>query len=205
VVFVKVCGVTCVEDAELAVRCGADAVGVNLIATSRRVVDAKLAAGIARAVAGRAVVVAVVADLSATQLREIRSRVGADLCQLHGSEPPEVVAEIEWAYQALRIGSPEDVAVARRYGGDRILVDAGVPGKLGGTGRVFEWTWVRELAAERRLMLAGGLTPENVARAIEVVRPWGVDVASGVEDPGDPRRKDPARLQRFVEAARIAG
>ncbi len=84
------------------------------------------------------------------------------------------------------------------------MVDAKVPGHLGGTGRTLDWNWVVPLAVRRSLILAGGLTPGNVAVAIAQVRPWGVDVASGVEVPGQPRSKDYDRMRRFVEAARSA-
>jgi phosphoribosylanthranilate isomerase len=106
------------------------------------------------------------------------------------------------AYKAVRIGSAEDVAIAASFAGDRVLVDAKVEGALGGTGRSFEWTLVQKLARERRIVLAGGLRPDNVAQAIAAVRPFGVDVASGVErTPGD---KDLDAVRCFVENARRA-
>jgi phosphoribosylanthranilate isomerase len=206
VTAVKVCGLTCVEDAELAVDCGADAVGVNLISGSKRAVDLAVARRIAAQMSGRATVVAVVADLPLEELRRLRERTRVDLLQLHGSEPPEVLAALlPFAYQALRIGGPEDVARAAGYGGDRILVDAKIEGELGGTGRQFDWKLVKNLATARRLVLAGGLTPGNVAEAIRAVAPWGVDVASGVERDGQPRRKDADKLRRFMEAVRGTG
>jgi phosphoribosylanthranilate isomerase len=205
VTTVKVCGVTCVDDAELAIHCGVDAVGVNLIPTSKRVVDLTGARRIAEALAGRAVVVGVVADLGETELRELRAAARLDLLQLHGHEPPELVqALLPNAYKAIGIGCPADALEVERYPGERLLVDAMVAGQLGGTGKTFDWTLVKALARRRRLVLAGGLTSENVAHAVREVRPWGVDVASGVELVGQPRRKDPDRLQRFVQAVRLA-
>ena len=203
---VKVCGVTSVEDAELAVACGADEVGVNLIERSRRAVDVATAGRIAAAITGRATVVAVVADLAVEDLREVLRRTRVDLLQLHGSEPPEVLAALlPAAYQAVRVGGPADVARAESLAGDRILVDACVAGELGGTGRCFDWRLVVGLATRRRIVLAGGLTPVNVGEAVREVRPWGVDVASGVECDGQPRRKDADQMRRFVEAVRGAG
>ena len=105
------------------------------------------------------------------------------------------------AYKAIRIANADDVATARHYRGDYILVDAKVDGALGGTGVAFDWNLVRDLARERHLTLAGGLTPENVGRAIRLVNPYCVDVASGVEQPGNPRRKSAARVTEFIEAA----
>ena len=135
------------------------------------------------------------------ELRRLRSSTGIEWLQLSGDEPPGVVAALApHAYKALRIGAAEDVEAAPRYTGGRILVDAKVQGALGGTGQSFDWQLVRELARSRKLVLAGGLRPDNVARAIAEVHPFGVDVASGVERaPGD---KDPEAVRRFVEEAR---
>jgi phosphoribosylanthranilate isomerase len=125
--------------------------------------------------------------------------------QLHGDEPEWVLeALLPDAYKAIRIGCAQDLELAGRYGGERILVDAKVPGQLGGTGASFDWSLVSPLSAVRPLVLAGGLTHENVRAAISQVRPAGVDVATGVERPGEPRRKDLEKLARFVEAARQA-
>jgi phosphoribosylanthranilate isomerase len=113
----------------------------------------------------------------------------------------ELVEGMQFAFKALRIGDSSDVAVAARCPGDPLLVDARVPGELGGTGQSFDWQLVEELSQARRLIVAGGLTPDNVAAAVAQVRPFAVDVASGVEVPGDPRRKDPERVRRFIDGA----
>jgi len=203
VTHVKVCGITTIEDAGLAVRAGADAIGINLIPVSKRRVDPATARRIVQAVAGRITTVAVVADLPVAELQRLRSETGVDLLQLHGNESPRVLeALLPHAYQALRVSTHADVQRAADYGGDRILVDAKVEGQLGGTGVTFDWSLVRGLARERRLVLAGGLSPDNVATALAEVVPWGVDVASGVEVSGEPRRKDGPRLQRFLAAVR---
>jgi len=203
---VKVCGITSLEDARLAIGCGADELGLNLIAASPRALEPEAARRIAQAVAGQVAVVGVVADVPPSELLTLRQTIGLDLLQLHGSEPPEwLEALLPGAYKALRIAGPEDVAQATRYRGDRLLVDAKVVGRLGGTGTTFDWSLVRGLASERQLMLAGGLRPDNVARAVAEVRPWAVDVASGVEPAGEPRRKDPSLLKRFMEQVRAAG
>ncbi len=199
--WVKICGITCVEDAQLAADAGADAIGVNLVGASPRSVDEAGARAIADAVRGRVSVVGVVADRDVALLRALRERVGLDLLQLHGDESPELLdALLPAAYKALRIGSAADVERAERYGGELLLVDARVEGALGGTGESFDWRLVEGLARRRRLILAGGLTPDNVARAIRAVGPWGVDVASGVER--SPRQKDPDAVRRFLLAAR---
>ena len=208
---VKICGITSVEDAEACIALGADALGVNLVPGTRRCVTEVVAADIVRAAARRSPgdgttrVVLVVANRTVEAMVGLRAHVGASWLQLHGDESPEVVAALlPEAYKAVSVGGPEDVARAAAYGGDLVLVDAKAPGLLGGAGVAFDWPLVADLARRRPLMLAGGLTPDNVAEAVRVVRPAWVDVASGVEAAGDPRRKDPARVRAFVLAARSA-
>jgi phosphoribosylanthranilate isomerase len=122
--------------------------------------------------------------------------------QLHGSEPPEVLTPLlPHAYKAVRIATAADVEHARRFGGDYILADAKVVGALGGTGETFDWSLVKTLARERRLTLAGGLRPENVAQAVREVEPWCVDVASGVEH--EPGIKDHEAVRRFIAEADV--
>ena len=135
----------------------------------------------------------------------LRDRVGLGCLQLHGDEPPEALAPLlPHAYKAIRVASAADVARADAYGGDYVLVDAKQPSSLGGTGKTFDWSLVTELAKRRKLTLAGGLQEGNVAEAIRVVSPYCVDVASGVETPGDPRRKDAARVRAFVTRVRTS-
>jgi phosphoribosylanthranilate isomerase len=202
-VWVKICGITSPDDARLAVHAGADAIGVNLVPESPRAVDEEGAAEIARAVKGKIVVVGVVANLPANRMRALREKIGLDLLQLHGDEPAETLAAVlPAAYKAVRIGGPADLSAADRALGDRVLVDAKVKGALGGTGALVDWALVAPLARARRVILAGGLSPENVAEAIFRVRPFGIDVASGVER--TPRQKDPEKVHAFVARARGA-
>jgi len=203
--WIKICGITNVEDALAALDAGADALGVNFVSSSKRLVDVAVGLAVREAVGDRAEVVAVVANRSPAELAELRERTGIACLQLHGNEAPDAVrAVLPQAYKAVRIATAADVREAWSIPGERLLADAKVDGELGGTGRAFDWTLVVELAAVRPIVLAGGLTPENVAEAVRLVRPFGVDVASGVEA-GDPRRKDPERVVRFVRAARSAG
>lgn len=203
--WVKICGVTSAEDARAAVDCGADAVGINLVPSSPRAVSVREAELIARAVDARAEVVGVVADLTLARLNQLMTEIRLSLWQLHGNESPELVRALApRAYKALRVGAPGDAAAFERFAGDRILADSKHAGAPGGSGVAFDWTWVEGVARCRRLILAGGLTAENVADAVRTVRPFGVDVASGVEVPGAPRRKDLERMRRFVEAAKHA-
>ena len=123
--------------------------------------------------------------------------------QLHGDETPETVAALGTrAFKAVRVGSLEDITLAETYACQPLLVDAKVGTDLGGTGHTTDWDLVAPLARKRPLILAGGLTPSNVAEAIRRVQPWGVDVASGVELDGNPRRKDKSKLASFVASAR---
>lgn len=202
--WVKVCGITREEDARVAVESGASALGLNFVSRSKRRVDVEVARRIADAVRGRVELVGVVADESADRLRELVNEVGLDWVQLHGDEPPEFVNAVPHSFKALGIGGSTDVDAARGFPGPRLLVDAKSAGVSGGTGRAFDWRLVEELAQARPIILAGGLTPENVARAVEQVSPWGVDVAGGVEVAGDPRRKDPEKVAAFVRSARGA-
>jgi phosphoribosylanthranilate isomerase len=201
VVHVKICGVTTPGDALLCVDAGASAIGVNLVEGSPRRVDVGTARGIAEAVSGRALVVAVVRDRSIAEMRDLVARTGCGCLQLHGDEPPEVLAALlPHAYKAIAVAGPEDVARAAAYGGEYLLVDAKTAAGSGGTGKTFDWSLVAALARTRKLALAGGLTPENVAAAARAVRPHTVDVASGVEAAGDPRKKDPAKVRAFIAA-----
>jgi phosphoribosylanthranilate isomerase len=198
---VKVCGITSVEQAVACVERGVDAIGVNLVPSSPRRVDEAMARAIAGAVGNRTLVVAVVADLGVDAMRALVERTGAGCLQLHGDEPPaDVAAMLPHAYKAVNVGGTGDVARAAAMPGDYVMVDARVPGALGGTGHPFDWGLVVQLAKERRLVLAGGLRPENVARAIAMVHPWCVDVASGVES--SPGVKDLGKVEAFLAEAR---
>jgi phosphoribosylanthranilate isomerase len=202
--YVKVCGITQLEDAEAAIAAGADVLGFNLVPDSKRRVELAAAREIISAVRGRALSVAVVADLPTREALELLSALGADRLQLHGEESHDQLRELSpRAFKAVRVGDATDVERARKFPGHPLLVDAKVAGQLGGTGHRIDWPLVVELARARALMLAGGLTPENVEHAVRVVQPWGVDTASGVEG-SDPRRKDFVKMQLFGAAARRA-
>jgi len=201
--YVKICGVTRVSDALFCLEAGASAIGLNFVPTSKRRVDERTAKDIVGAVRGRVDVVAVVVGLSVDAMRGLRVRTGITWLQLHGDETPaELAAVLPDALKAVRIGGPEDAHAARSYSGERLLADAKTDGELGGTGTSFDWSLVHELVRERAVILAGGLSPENVADAVRAVRPFGVDVATGVESA--PGVKDPARVREFIQRARQA-
>ena len=201
VVRVKVCGVTSAADALGCVEAGVDLLGVNFIASSPRRIHPAEARVITDAVRGRAEVAGVVADEDEATLRRLRDEVGLDWLQLHGEEPPALLdALAPFAFKAVRIGDADDADRAARYGGAILLLDAKVAGKLGGTGQIVDAALAAPIARLRRVLLAGGLRPENVAAAVRAVRPWGVDVASGVE--AAPGVKDLTKVAAFVESAR---
>lgn len=205
---VKICGVRSAADARECVLLGASSIGINFVPSSPRCVSVSTAVEIARAVhatGAKAIAVGVVADMTLDAMRALVKDAELDCLQLHGDESHDTLAALlPHAYKATRVATVDDVARARAYPGEYLLVDAKVPGVLGGSGTTFDWALVKELAAVRRLTLAGGLDPENVARAVRDVRPYCVDVASGVERAGSPGEKDLAKVRAFIEAARAA-
>jgi phosphoribosylanthranilate isomerase len=195
--WIKICGVTRAADAERAVELGAGALGLNFVHGSKRRVTVEQARPIVEAVRGRIELVAVVADPTDDEVKELREELGIEWLQLHGQEPAARVSRL--APRAFKAVAIEDAADARRaasYPGERLLVDTKVGASSGGTGKVFDWQLVTDLARARSLILAGGLTPRNVAAAIRVLRPYGVDVASGVESA--PGIKDHELMAAFV-------
>lgn len=202
-VAVKICGVTSVQDAELCVAAGADAIGLNFFPRSSRYIEPARARAIVDAIAGRALTVGVFVDATYEQIVAAREQSAVKCVQLHGEEPPELLERLlPHAFKALRMRDAGTLHAARAYGGEHILLDAYVPGEAGGTGQTFQWSLATELARERHVTLAGGLHPDNVAAAIACVRPFCVDVASGVER--TPGRKDEERVTAFIRAAKQA-
>lgn len=202
-VAIKICGVTRVEDALTCVSAGVESIGLNFSRVSKRYCDPVRAEQIVKAVAGRALMVGVFVDSSYDEIVTMTKQVGLGCVQLHGSEPPELLRRLlPHAYKALRVKGPSIVHEVAKYPGDHVLLDAFVVGEPGGTGERFDWSLARAVSRERRVTLAGGLTPDNVAEAIEIALPYCVDVASGVERA--PGIKDAVMIHSFVAAARRA-
>ncbi len=201
-VKVKVCGICSVDDARAAVAAGADYLGVNFHPASPRHVDPALAADIAAAVAG-VPVVGIFVDADRARVERIAATVGLAALQFHGDESPEYCAGWPWrTIKALRLRHGEDgVARAAPYRTDYLLLDTHVPGVAGGTG-VRLVLDALDAALAPRAFVAGGLTPDTVADVVRRLQPFGVDVASGVEE--RPGRKDHAKLQAFVRRAKAA-
>lgn len=208
--WVKICGLTTAQDAELVVRAGASALGLNFVPSSKRKVTVERALSIVNHVRGQGLAVSfigVFANQAQAEVLDTARRLSLDGIQLHGDESPEeldsYLAAGSAAFKAVRIGARSDVDLARTYGGHLLLVDAKVGGELGGTGHVFDWSLITDLVRERRVVLAGGLRPDNVHAAVAQVNPYGVDTASGVEVA--PGIKDEALLRQFIAQATTAG
>jgi phosphoribosylanthranilate isomerase len=199
-VFVKICGITTEEDALLAVAMGADAIGF-IFAPSERQVAPGHVRDIVRRLPPDILTIGVFRDEAPSRVVEVVNTVGLHGAQLHGHETPEIAQEIRpgvrFLVQAFTAGDPM-LDRAGEYHADALLIDAHEPG----SGQAFDWSLADRVPPGHRVILAGGLTPENVATGIERVRPWGVDVATGVE--ASPGHKDPRLVRAFVEAARAA-
>ncbi len=198
--FVKICGITNEDDALLAVAMGADAVGF-VFAPSPRQIAPQQVYDITRRLPPEILTVGVFRDEHPSRIIDTVNRSGVKAAQLHGHETPGMVADVaervRWVIKAVVAGSP-DAVNADQFGTDLILVDAPSPG----SGIVFDWSLVDDVAPGPRLILAGGLDPDNVAAAVARVRPWGVDVSSGVER--SPGKKDALKVKAFIERARAA-
>jgi phosphoribosylanthranilate isomerase len=202
-VRVKVCGVTSLDDANMCVELGVDAIGLNFWPRSVRRCALDVARDIVAAHAGKALFVGVFVDASEAEIAHTIGQVGLDCVQLHGDEAPELVARfLPHAYKALRVAGESPLERVRGYPGDYVLLDAYVPGVPGGTGATFDWSLARAVARERKLTLAGGLTADNVADAVRAASPYCVDTASGVESAAGV--KDRRLVEAFVAAARGA-
>jgi phosphoribosylanthranilate isomerase len=204
---IKVCGITTHEDAEHAVALGVWAIGLNFWPRSARRCDPDTAAEIAATVKRRAEVVGVFVNATLAHVTASAESVGLTMIQFHGDEGPSFCAEAARRtgckiIKAARVRSGADIQALAAFHVDYHLLDSHVPGRRGGTGETFAWELARKHRGRVPLILSGGLTPENVATAIEVVRPFAVDVASGVESA--PGRKDPAEIEAFVAAVASA-
>lgn len=207
---VKLCGLTSLADALQAVEAGADLLGFNFYPPSPRSITPAACARITaelRRQGARVRTVGVFVNLPPAQVSAILDACGLDLAQLHGDESPaELEALGERAFKALRPASVNELAEAVQHYRPRTsapayLLDAHRPGLYGGTGQEADWSLAAGLAHEAPLLLAGGLHPGNVSAALDQVRPWGVDAASGVEI--TPGRKDSHKVQAFVHTVRL--
>ena len=198
--FVKICGITSEEDALLAVAMGADALGF-VFAPSTRQIAPQRAADIVKRLPAEIVTVGVFRDETRQRVVDVAHGARLRAVQIHGHEPS---ADSHWIRQrvpllikAFSAGDPQLERVDE-YAADAVHIDSATPG----SGQVFDWSLAEGAPSNRRIIVAGGLTPDNVADAIRVLNPWGVDVSTGVESA--PGRKDPRKIRAFVEAAKAA-
>ncbi|HYG67734.1 MAG TPA: phosphoribosylanthranilate isomerase [Anaeromyxobacteraceae bacterium] len=198
----KICGVTRVEDALLAAQLGADAVGLNFWGRSKRYIAPEAAREIVAALPAHVAAFGVFVDPTRDEVERAVAASGIGVVQLHGDEPPDLVAALPVpVVKAIRVADRSALDALRRFTPHAFLLDAPSAG-YGGSGERFDWAIAAEAAAAARVFLAGGLTPDNVADAVRTVRPFGVDVASGVERA--PGVKDEAKLSAFIRAAKAA-
>ena len=196
---IKICGLTKIEDAILAVSLGATHIGLNFFPPSPRYVGKQKALSIANVLSelkDPPIIVGIFVNESEHTIRQAMKEVGLQLAQLHGDESPDLINQLEpVAFKAYRLGKttlPNNLP-------SLCLVDAYVRGQYGGAGQTADWAKAASIARDTHIFLAGGLTPENVIPAIRQVQPWGVDVASGIEV--EPGIKDPQLMRKFISNA----
>jgi phosphoribosylanthranilate isomerase len=199
--IIKICGIKTLKDALAATDSGADYLGFNFYPKSVRFIEKSACAEITSMLKRehpQIKLVGVFVNSSVEEIKDILQACHLDLAQLHGDETPEIFAQLApHAFRAFR-GIPESNAGYERSEVPAVLIDAAVKGVYGGSGVTADWTAAAKLAKKYPLLLAGGLTPENVADAVRQVQPWGVDVASGVESA--PGEKDAGKMKAFVRA-----
>jgi phosphoribosylanthranilate isomerase len=202
---IKICGITRLEDARIAVFAGANALGFVFHPASPRYVTPDRAKAITGLLPVSLCKVGVFVDCDAAEVRKILRFCRLDLIQLHGNESPEYCGRFAPSIllKAVALRSADDLAALKGYPVKAIVADARDPGLPGGTGRTCDWDLARLAGEQFELVLAGGLNSENVRDAIERVRPRAVDTASGVE--AKPGKKDPEKLRAFIAAARSVG
>ena len=204
-VKVKICGITNPKDGRMAARLGADALGFNFYRRSARYVTPERARAILAALPPFITPVGVFVNEAPDRVLEICEFVGLDTAQFHGDERPRDLQGLSRLkrIKAVRVGSERDIQRLGLYPVEAYLLDACVPGKLGGTGEAFNWELAREAHPHGPIILAGGLTPENIEEAIQAAEPYAVDVASGVEI--EPGVKDRDLMEEFIRRAKGFG
>jgi len=200
---VKICGLTSLDDALWAAEAGADALGLIFVEGTPRYVTPAAAAAIVAGLPPFVCPVGVFWDHPPAHVAAVVAECGLGAVQLHGAEPPEVVAAAPVpVLKSIKIRDAQDLAQLDHYKPAAFLLDSPARWSEGETRVPISWTLAREATLRGRIMLAAGLTPETVGEAVRVARPWGVDVNSGVE--AAPGRKDPAKVARFIRTARAA-
>lgn len=201
-VRVKICGITNLEDAVVAAELGADAIGFIFYEKSQRHINPRTAALIIRELPPFVATIGVFVNEPPEKVVDIAKEAGVGCIQLHGDETPEYVQAVGLrTIKALRVKDASILNKLRSFSVSAILLDTYREGQPGGTGETFDWEIASEAAKTGRIILSGGLNPENVGSAVRKVRPYAVDVSSGVE--AKPGKKDHAKLQKFFEQVRM--
>jgi phosphoribosylanthranilate isomerase len=198
---VKICGIKTLSDAKFAVDYGADAIGF-VFAKSIRNVSKEKARAIVRKLPPFVTTVGLFVNDTAENIEAICRFCGLDAIQLHGNERPGLLNKLKAfkTIKAFRIQNEKDIIPIRKYKPDAILLDGYSENKMGGTGTSFDWKIVKDIKTSIPIIVAGGLTPLNVSRAIKIVKPYAVDVSSGVES--IPGKKDRKLIKKFIDAAK---
>jgi phosphoribosylanthranilate isomerase len=201
-VWIKICGITNEEDGLAAARCGADALGFIFAPSPRRISPEK-AREIIKTLPPLVQTVGVFVDEDLSKVSSLAKMCGLDVLQFHGSEPADYCESFDHpVIKAVRLRNRQDLGSLTKYDGvvHALLLDTYVPDKLGGTGMTFNWEWAAEAGNYGRIILAGGLNPANVAAAISIAKPYGVDASSSLEH--SPGIKDQAKMAQFIERVR---
>ena len=200
---VKICGITNIEDAVAAAEYGADAIGFVFQPKSPRAITPETAKNIISALPPFITTIGVFVNESKLEIERIIRYVGLNIVQLHGNEPPDACQLNRKVIKAIRVKDLTDLEPLKRYDVSAFLLDTYSPHTMGGTGQIFNWDIAVEAKKFGRIILAGGLNHENIEEAIKWVRPYGIDVATGVES-NKKGEKDHKKLKLFIEKAREA-
>jgi phosphoribosylanthranilate isomerase len=202
-VKIKICGFTRSEDALSACELGADILGFNFVPVSKRYVNPYAAREMISSLPPFVATVGIFADEEPDVVNDLASFLGLDAVQLHGEEDAAYCRNVKSSIiKAVRVAEPRDLDGLEKYEVAAFLLDAKVPGTLGGSGQTFPWELARELCRKEKVFVAGGLGPANVADVIRTLAPYGIDTASGVES--SPGVKDVKLMDAFIRAARCA-
>jgi phosphoribosylanthranilate isomerase len=201
---IKVCGITRKEDALFCLEAGADALGFNFYPKSPRYLDLETAGDLIEKLPPFGLRVGVFVEPTFEQVMEVSKTLRLDTIQLHGEEPPEIAGDLRAEglriWKAIRVQKEDSLKVYEDYPCDALLLDAFDPNLPGGSGRTFDWALLATWRPPVPWILSGGLTPENVAEAVQRLAPSGLDVASGVES--SPGVKDPELVRTFILRAK---
>lgn len=199
---IKICGITNAGDASAAVEYGADALGFVFYPKSPRSVAPETARSIIQSLPPFITTVGVFVNETVETINHIKAETGIDMVQLHGDESPEFCRQWPHVIKAFRVAAMSDLEAFKNYTASAFLLDTYSPAKYGGTGQVFNWEIAVEAKRYGSIILAGGLTADNIAKAVSKVRPYAVDVSSGVER--EKGKKDLVKLRLFIERAKAA-